>query len=139
MSGGAAGVKAAVGTFIVFGFLTWISACIGIAGLQRSCWDLESLRAAVGRGDNWFEGLPLTGIRGFSRSLGCNAVYGCGAAHALTTPECMHADVRPCWAHVCAACVARHGGARQRRGVRLLAECMQQRALAECMHACVRM
>lgn len=47
----------------------------GLAGLQRNCWNLQSLGAGTGSGADAITGLPHTGIRGFSRSLDCSKIY----------------------------------------------------------------
>eukprot|EP00879_Flechtneria_rotunda_P000414 GHRR01000508.1.p1 GENE.GHRR01000508.1~~GHRR01000508.1.p1 ORF type:complete len:186 (+),score=31.43 GHRR01000508.1:387-944(+) len=78
MANGSTAIKTALGVFLVFGFASWILSLIGLAGLQRYCWQMPTVRAAFGanaQASGVFDGLLLTGIRGFSRTLDCNGVY----------------------------------------------------------------
>jgi hypothetical protein len=69
-SGGFTAIKAALFAFIGLAFLAWILQLIGLAGLQRECYDM----ATLGRGGGLSTGgetisplasnLALTGIRG---------------------------------------------------------------------------
>eukprot|EP00878_Enallax_costatus_P003805 GHUV01004021.1.p1 GENE.GHUV01004021.1~~GHUV01004021.1.p1 ORF type:complete len:191 (+),score=50.07 GHUV01004021.1:199-771(+) len=83
----AAGViKGAMWAFLAFAFLSWILALIGLAGLQRNCYNMSNVLATnpslsrldtgAGAGSNPFSGFnPTWGLRGFNSNLQCSDVF----------------------------------------------------------------
>uniref|UniRef100_A0A383WE48 Pali-domain-containing protein n=1 Tax=Tetradesmus obliquus TaxID=3088 RepID=A0A383WE48_TETOB len=79
---GFAAIRSALGAFLSLAFMAWILSLIGLAGLQRSCYDISTLGQATsglstgGESTSPFaSNLALTGIRGLNRSLQCSDVY----------------------------------------------------------------
>eukprot|EP00775_Hariotina_reticulata_P009758 gene9758-9915_t len=71
-------MRTALAVLLGFACLTWILSLIGLAGLQRNCYSLPTgtwLTSSTAVGQEMNLGLPHTGIRGFNRSLGCDAIY----------------------------------------------------------------
>ncbi|KAF6263458.1 hypothetical protein COO60DRAFT_1489811 [Scenedesmus sp. NREL 46B-D3] len=77
--GGFTAIKSALAAFLGLAFLAWILQIIGLAGLQRNCYDMNTLGQSSGLstgGESVLaSNLALTGIRGLNRSLQCADVY----------------------------------------------------------------
>lgn len=62
-------IRTALGVMLVVGFIGWILALIGIAGLQRNCFSMQTLGQTVqgpstNGGSILASDLAVTGIRG---------------------------------------------------------------------------
>jgi hypothetical protein len=73
--GGFTAIKSALAAFLVVAFLAWILSLIGLAGLQRSCYDISTLGSTTGLSTGgesespFASNLALTGIRGAYMSI----------------------------------------------------------------------
>lgn len=70
---GATAIRIALGCLLAFAFLGWILSIIGLAGLQRNCWSMQTLgqtvqTPALSTGGEvsipLASNLALTGVRG---------------------------------------------------------------------------
>jgi hypothetical protein len=79
----AGAVKGALWAFLAFAFISWILSLIGLAGIQRNCYNMANPIASAGLPGGLTGGTDsLTstfgatwGLRGFNSNLGCSDVF----------------------------------------------------------------
>jgi hypothetical protein len=76
----AGAIKGALWAFLAFAFISWILALIGLAGIQRNCYNMANPITAAGPPGGATNSLTTTfgatwGLRGFNSNLGCNDVF----------------------------------------------------------------